>query len=401
MAGGGNSEAVARAAAPLGFALLGVAEAGPVDERDAAALRELLDRGGQGDMTFLADALAARLDPCKLLPGARSIIVVADEHAYRHGAPGATPHPHPATRLTGRIARYAWGDDYHRVVKQRLHRLADDLRVRWPGHDFRSCVDTAPVMERPHAARAGLGFIGKHTLLIHPTRGSWLLLGLIVTTLPLEPSTPLNTSDSIRGRGCGTCTRCIDACPTRAIAPQGYAIEPTRCISYLTIEHRGRIDESLQLSMGDWVAGCDVCQEVCPFNAGGVEGSGVRVQGEDADAERGRASHPEPRTPNPEPSPRYAARFPAPATPLAELLQWTVADRRRAFTRSALKRIKLDQLLRNALIAAGNCVAREPGHPDAAVLRRRIEEMASDASQPPLVRETAVQVAARLPAVQA
>ncbi len=342
-----------------GFALVGIAPAEPVAHADY--FRAWLASGQQGDMAFMGDHVEERLDPRKLVPGAKSIICVADTYGPRPHTPDPTPHTH------GRIARYAQQDDYHRTMKKRLHAVADELRVKWPQHTFRSGVDTAPIMERPHAQAAGLGWVGKHTLLLHPHLGSWLLLGEIVTTLPLQTTPPLGPDI-----GCGTCTRCIDACPTQCIDPAGYRMDPTRCISYLTIEHKGQIDPTLHEAMGDWIAGCDVCQEVCPFN----QGSGVRDQGSGSHSRlRFSEAHAPPH---------------GPALALLDVLQWTEPGRRHAFTRSALKRVKLDQIKRNALIAAGNHLAR---HDDAA-LRARIEALAADERESPLVRLTAEQVLA-------
>jgi epoxyqueuosine reductase len=305
---------------------------------------------------------------------------VADRYHHRTDVP-ASRNRGPV----GRLARYAWGDDYHKVLKQRLHQFADTLRDRWPDHVFKTCVDTAPLMEREHAARAALGWVGKHTLLIHPRLGSYLLLGAIATTLNIEkglasevwgigsegigrasqtPAPSPQTPDP--ASHCGTCTRCIDACPTKCITP--YQLDASRCISYLTLEHRGLIDAALEPLMGDWLGGCDVCQEVCPFNR-------------------------DDRLPlDPQPHPRYVPRPPAPALPLAEVLDWTEDDRRAALRGSALKRMKLDMIRRNAVIAAGNHLA---AHPDALLLHR-IESIAADADEPPVVRDTARQVLARL-----
>jgi epoxyqueuosine reductase len=286
-----------------------------------------------------------------------------------------TDRPPPAASPLGRIARYAWGDDYHELIKKRLYAMADTMRRHWPDHQFRAAVDTAPLLEREHAQRAGLGWIGKHTLLIHQDLGSWMLLGQIVTTLPVEPDPhhPPVTDH------CGTCTRCIDACPTDCIRP--YQLDASRCISYLTIEHRGLIEPALQPMMGDWVAGCDVCQQVCPFNdrAAGL-GPGQAARSDDVLTE---AIHP-----------KYQPRPPAPAMNLLEILGWDAEARQKTFTKSALKRIKLDQFKRNALIAAGNYLA---DHEDQQ-LRRRVEELA-DEDESPLLRQTAQQVLDRLNAL--
>jgi len=337
-------------AKPLGFALLGVAEAKPTAR--PGFVRDWLGTGRHGEMGYLAQHVDKRLDPRALLPGARSIICAADQYAH------ADPQVQDEPKTSGRIARYAWGDDYHKVLKKRLHKLADLLSAQFPQATFKTAVDTAPVMEREHAQRAGLGWTGKHTLLIHPQRGSYLLLGEIITTLAVEP-----TGESITDH-CGSCTRCIDACPTQCIEP--YALDATRCISYLTLEHRSAIDADLHEAMGDWVAGCDVCQEVCPYNqAARLETHGVKPS-----------------------QVAYEPRAPGPRVALLELLEWNAEARSRAFTRSALKRIKLDMLKRNALIAAGNYLRQ---HNDAA-LRQRVQNIAQDEAEAEMVRKTARQV---------
>ncbi len=364
-----RAQTVRRLAQEQGFALLGIAPAQPSEHTEHVVT--WLARGSHGEMGYLAQNIEQRLDPRALLPGARSIICVAD--LYVEG-----PTPSAAMGKSeipfGRIARYAWGDDYHRVMKKRLHTLADALRERWPEHHYRTTVDTAPILEREHAQRAGLGWTGKHTLLIHPDLGSWLLLGEIITTLPLQ--TAADAGSGPMTDHCGTCTRCIDACPTQCITP--HQIDAQRCISYLTLEHRGPIDPALFPAMGSWIAGCDVCQEVCPFNQ---EQRGFK-EDRSAAALSSKASI----------LPNYRPRPPAPGIQLLDLLNWDGEERRRAFERSALKRLKLDQLKRNALIAAGNYL-RERNQP---ALRHRIEEIAGNAQEVELVRATASAVLARL-----
>ncbi|MCX5661273.1 MAG: tRNA epoxyqueuosine(34) reductase QueG, partial [Planctomycetota bacterium] len=322
-----RAQAVFRLAEELGFALLGIAPAEPTAY--AREMEAWLGAGRHGEMAYMAEHLPQRLDPRQLVPGAKSIICVADLYANRTATPESGDSPTaPAVPggpggPGGRIARYAWGDDYHRVMKKRLHMLADALRERWPEHTYLTTVDTAPVLEREHALRAGLGWVGKNTMLIHPALGSWLLLGEIVTTMPLQTALE-GAADGAGSSGvmtdhCGTCTRCLDACPTQCITP--HQIDATRCISYLTLEHRGPIDPALHGAMGDWVAGCDVCQEVCPFNQ-------PRGAGEAAAA------------PQASPHAAYARRAPAPAIPLLALLNWTAKDRQKAFERSPLKRVK-------------------------------------------------------------
>ena len=328
--------------------MVGVAPALPVDHADQLA--KWLADGKHGEMAYLAEHTAQRLDPRVLVPGAQSIIVVADRYH-------ATIEREFDDDANGQIARYAWGDDYHRVLKKRLHDLADSLREVWPDETYLTTVDTAPIMERQHAARAGLGWVGKNTLLLNRHLGSYFSLGEIVTTLLLKPSLDPGTTATDH---CGTCTRCIDACPTHAITP--YSVDGSRCISYLTIEHEGLIEPELQQQMGQWVAGCDVCQQVCPFNQS--------------------------RAPEPVPHPAYTPHDLAPALPLESLLNFDAAAREQAFIRSALKRIKLPQLKRNALIAAGNHCRT---HGSDALLAR-IREIAVDQHEPALVRETASQV---------
>ncbi len=356
---------------PLMFGLLGIAPAGP-STRGEHVVRWLAE-GRHGQMLYLADHAAVRLDPRRLVGEARSIVCVAD--AY----PQSLPHRADETQQLagGRIARYAWGDDYHKVLKKRLHRLCDLLIDRLPGETFRACVDTAPILEREHAAAAGLGWTGKNTMLIHPRHGSYLLLGAIVTTADLTTSLaqgwpgPLGPPTD----HCGHCRKCIDACPTGCIHDADIdgvrSLDARRCISYLTIEHRDVIDPSLHSAMGDWIAGCDICQEVCPFNEAAT------------------------RRPLPVPL-RYRPRPPGPRVALLQVLDWTEDDRRAAVQGSALKRIKLPMWKRNALIAAGNALAAGTAGTAADELRQRIAHLRDDPDEPPLVRTTAEQVANRL-----
>ena len=372
------------------FAFVGVTPAEP--SSNSGYIHQWLADGRHGEMHYLARNVAARIDARQLVAGARTVICVADRYhraptGEYHGDTTGANNPTdattdglgaaPALSPSGRIARYAWSDDYHKIIKKRLHHLADALRERWPGHVYKSAVDTAPILEREHAVGAGLGWIGKHTLLIHPDAGSWLLLGQIVTTLPVAK----RDGEQPIVDHCGTCTRCIDACPTACIEPQGYRLDAKRCISYLTIEHRSEVDPDLHDSMGDWVAGCDICQEVCPFNRERHEPQGGGDAAEDKPSRAGGvACHP-----------AYALRPPAPHVDLLEVLDWSEQDRRAAFERSALKRIKLDQMKRNALIAAGNALDGDCRE----TLRRRIQAIGSDPGASDLLRRTAEQVMAR------
>ncbi|MEO1237025.1 MAG: tRNA epoxyqueuosine(34) reductase QueG [Planctomycetota bacterium] len=330
----------------LGFALAGIAPAQP--SRHGEAVRAWVAAGRHGTMEYLERNLNVRLDPRELLPGARSVIAVCDAYAAGDGA-------EEPSSARGRVARYAHGDDYHKVLKKRLHRLADALREEHPGEAFRVAVDTAPALERELAAAAGLGWQGKNTMMIHPRHGSYTLLGLVVTTLALptseESGYPGATVPGVDH--CANCTRCIDACPTDAIDAKGYSIDASRCVSYLTIEHRGLIDEDLLPGVGEWVAGCDVCQEVCPYN------------------EIGRRN-PLPIHPRYNPSPR--PRKLDAGLDLAELMSWTAEDRAEVFRGSALKRIKLSMIRRNAVVAAGNVLARRQDGALREALRRCVED---------------------------
>ncbi|GAB4108026.1 MAG: tRNA epoxyqueuosine(34) reductase QueG [Phycisphaeraceae bacterium] len=372
---------VVELASPFGFALVGIAPAKP--SRHSDFVRAWVAKGSHGEMAYLADHLDVRLDPGKLLAGAESVICVADRHhTEAHRAPEGRP-PH------GRIARYAFGRDYHKIIKKRLHQLADRLKEHYPDERFRCTVDTAPILEREYAALARLGWIGKHTLLIHPRIGSYLLMGTIVTTLKLVDD-DATCPDLPEPDHCGTCTRCIDACPTQCISRSGpRALDASRCISYLTIEHRSPIDPALHPLMGDWIAGCDVCQEVCPHN---------RERADEIERDMGDASQRSPRGFCAPLAvgyhPDYTPRPPAPGISLLDILDWSEDDRRSAFQGSALKRIKLDMLKRNALIALSN----SPVFSRDASIRERVRQLANDATQPELVRVTARQVLDRLAA---
>lgn len=336
----------------LGFALAGVCEARPPEHADAYL--RWLDRGQQGEMAYMARNQALRIDPRMLLPGAVSIVCVADRYAAQ------TKH-HASQRMNrshgprGKIARYARGDDYHTVMKKRLHELADELRRMFPDETFRVCVDTAPVLEREHAQRAGIGAIGKNTMLIERGVGSYLLLGEILTTLALPASTGAEPDP------CGSCTRCIDACPTDAITP--WVVDATRCISYLTIEHRSTIDPHFHEAMGSWIFGCDICQEVCPHNQ--------------QTRQTRRAGH----------HTAYESR--RDSFDLLEVLNWSEDDRRQAFQRSPMKRARLDMMKRNALICAGNAVRTRDDSEETTRLRSAIEAMSREPGAAPMVQATA------------
>ncbi len=352
-----NARQLLRFADDLGFAASGVCDAAPTHRRDE--LRDWLARGKHGEMDYLARNATLRENPSGLLDDARSLLVVADRYAQRGDTDDAELAP-----PRGRIARYARGDDYHKVIKKRLHALCDRARDAFPGAGFRAFVDTAPVLERELAARAGIGWVAKHTLVINPTLGSYLLLGGVATTLELEaPNDQPVVTDH-----CGTCTRCIDACPTDAITP--YSVDARRCISYLTIEKRTPIDPEFVEAIGDWIFGCDICQEVCPHNSPR-------------------------RAPDPGEPPIADAYTPRrDSFDLLEVLDWCEDDRRRAFAKSSMKRATLTMMRRNALIAAGNALkTREDPR-----LRGRVDSIAADEGEDAMVRATACEVLRRLDA---
>ena len=301
-----------RRARELGFDLVGIADARPSAYRDY--LRHWLDDGQAGTMGYLAKRFEERTDPAAYLPGAGSVICVAiNYHTPLENVPERERTNH------GRVARYALGDDYHELIKTRLHALADWLREVAPDAVTKTAVDTAPVMEKGLAARAGVGWQGKNTCTINENIGSWLLLGEIVTTLALPADEPAVDR-------CGTCTRCLDACPTGAITAP-YQLDARRCISYLTIEHReGETDPALAPKVGDWLYGCDICQDVCPWNSKAPITT----------------------------DPALAPRFRTGTLDLREVLTWTPDDYRLRLRHSAMKRVKLPVLQRNARVVMRN-----------------------------------------------
>lgn len=292
----------------LGFDLFGVTDTRAPDHLEHYRL--WLAEGCQGEMGYLERHLPLKAEPRQLLPEARSILVVGLSY-YR-------PDPPPQAY---RIARYARGDDYHGFMKSMLEALGRALSAERPGTSWRAFVDSGPMLERELAQRAGLGWIGKNTCLIHPQRGSFFLLGCLLTSLAIEPDKPFSRFH------CGSCTRCIDACPTGAIEAPHW-LDARKCISYWTIEQRETIPEPLRASFGDWAFGCDICQEVCPWN--------LRF-----------AQFTE--------QPEFYPREWMGTAPLAELLQLTAhAFELKIAPRSPVKRPKYRGFLRNLAIVAGN-----------------------------------------------
>lgn len=244
-----STESLKLEANRLGFELCGVAAA--VETPHIAAYRRWLERGFHGEMGYLAEHLSLKIHPENLLPGVRSVIAVGLNYNQ----------PNPPREGQPRIARYAQGRDYHKVIRAKLRRLAEWIERECPGAECRPCVDSAPICERDFANLAGLGWFGKNTMLINSQRGSWFFLGILLTTAEFKPDAPAVG-------GCGTCRRCIEACPTGAIvnADGRWQVDARSCISYLTIEHDGEIPPTLAERMAGWTFGCDICQEVCPFN---------------------------------------------------------------------------------------------------------------------------------------
>jgi epoxyqueuosine reductase len=293
-----------------GFDRAGVADLAPLEHGEA--LVRWLERGEQAGMGYLARRIEARLDPSQIFPGARSVLCVALQYAPLDEQPEAEGDLWP------RVARYARGRDYHDVMGERLKALEARIAGAFPEVASRRYVDTGPVLERELAARAGMGAVGKNTMLLHPEAGSWFLLGELFLSLDLAPDVPVADL-------CGSCTRCLQACPTGALR-EPYRLDSNLCISYWTIEHRGPLPPEAREMVGSWAFGCDVCQEVCPWNAG-PEG----------------ASHPEMEMP--------------PARAELDLVRLLLLPRKEyveRFRGSPMKRAKLEGLQRNAAVAMGN-----------------------------------------------
>jgi epoxyqueuosine reductase len=243
------TEQIKRKALELGFSKVGIARA-DVLNGEGARLAEWLNRGFHASMQWMGKNVEKRIDPSLIVPGAQSVISVAINYY--------TPQEHSEDPDTVKISRYAWGDDYHIHVTKRIQLLFECILQLAPESNGRYYVDTGPVMDKAWAARAGIGWQGKHTNIITKEFGSWVFLGEIITTLQLDADKPMEDF-------CGSCTACIDACPTDAIR-EPYVVDSNACISYLTIEHRGEIAESFGKKFDHWVYGCDICQDVCPWN---------------------------------------------------------------------------------------------------------------------------------------
>ncbi|MEX0966493.1 MAG: tRNA epoxyqueuosine(34) reductase QueG [Bacteroidia bacterium] len=242
-----NTEIVKRIAVNLGFSYCGIARAAPLDD-EARKLEQWLKQGQHGEMAYMERHFDMRIDPRKLVPGARSVISLL----YNYFP--VTTQPADAEV---KISKYAYGRDYHKVIRKKLKQFLLQLRQQIGDVHGRGFVDSAPVMDKAWAQRAGTGWLGKHTNLINKQQGSFFFIANLITDLELQPDPPVRDY-------CGTCTRCIDACPTDAITP--YSVDANRCISYLTIELKDRIPDHFKDKMEDWAFGCDICQDVCPWN---------------------------------------------------------------------------------------------------------------------------------------
>jgi len=297
-------------------------------------LNDWLARGYAGEMKYLHDP--RRSDPRLVLEGVASLIVVA----MNYNSPPPAPQPRAGAggdSPRGWISRYAWGDDYHDVIQQKLNALIAEMRAQFTEpFDARAYTDTGPIVERVAAKYAGLGWLAKNTCLINSQLGSWLFLGVIVTTLALEPA--LGPGAAPPADLCGTCTRCLDACPTQAF-PEPYVLDARRCVSYLTIELRGAIPQELRPQMGAAVIGCDICQDVCPWNRKApVTAPAAFHPRELADAR----------------NPDRASQISFLAPELEWLALLSQQEFSAAFRGSAVKRAKWRGLVRNACVALGN-----------------------------------------------
>jgi epoxyqueuosine reductase len=301
-----------REARALGFSAIGVAQADAAP-KSGERLRQWLASGAHGDMIWMADTADRRSSPAGLWPDVRSVISLGMSYA-----PNSDPLALAEARDVGRISVYAQGSDYHEVIKKGLKALARWL-VEAAGGELKVFVDTAPVMEKPLAEAAGLGWQGKHTNLVSRSDGSWLFLGAIYTSLELEP-------DVAHRAHCGSCSACLDVCPTNAF-PAPFQLDARRCISYLTIEHKGPIPAEFREAIGNRIYGCDDCLAVCPWNRF-------------ADAARRNKA--------------FLPRAELAAPPLGDLLALDDASFRQVFAGSPIKRIGRNRMVRNAAIAAGN-----------------------------------------------
>jgi epoxyqueuosine reductase len=374
---------IAERAEALGFDLCGVAPAAKFPE--LARAEEWFARGFAGEMKYLGDA--RRGDPGGVLAGARSVIVCGmnysgalprsiefdGEDGESEGSAVDARGDRDDSEPRGWISRYAWGDDYHDVLRSRLNALAAELRERFDEpFETLAYADTGPLQERVFAKYAGIGWIAKNTLVLNQQMGSWFFLGAVLTTLELAPS--LGAAEAPPADLCGSCTRCIDACPTDAlIAP--YEMDARRCISYLTIEHRGPISEEFREAIGNHVYGCDICQDVCPWNRRAPTTLLAEFQ---------------PRTFDESASGGLTSLFRPKLTALAAIGE---NEYKTAFRESAIKRTKHRGIVRNACIALGNAKLERGGaaHQEAVTVLQRLST-SSDA----VIKDSALWALARI-----
>jgi len=347
-------ETIRTEARALGFDRVGYCDAALPEE--AGHFQRWLDAGMHGTMEWMRRGRERRLNPGLILPGTRSLIMVARSYAL----PTAIDAPGEPSPDSGVIARYARGEDYHRVMGDKLQALADFVEASASGHRALSYVDTGAVLERMWAARAGIGWVGKNALVLNKDMGSWFFLGAILTTLPLPPDEPALDQ-------CGSCALCIEACPTQAIvAPR--LVDSRLCISYHTIELRGDVPEQHRAAAGAWVFGCDDCQDACPWNRRPAAGERRPNAGEQ------RVSHHD----------ASAEQDPS----LVALLEMTHEEYLRRFRRSAVRRATWQGLRRNAAIVLGNRLSRME-EPDRADALRALARVAGDPTESAVVRSHA------------
>ena len=297
-----------------GFNKVGITGASSLED-EGRRLREWLARGYHGEMSWMARDVDKRIDPREIFPQARSVVVVALNYY--------TPHQHQQNPAKGKVSRYAWGDDYHDVMKTKLASLLAWIREQEPRAEGKICVDIQPAMDKAWAVRAGLGWIGKHTNVITPEHGSWVFIGELLLNLDLDHD------DDVIEDHCGTCTLCIDSCPTSAIT-EPYVVDSNKCISYATIELRGpALPPEVEDKLSGWLYGCDICQDVCPWNRFETSSDETRFEPRDGNVN-------------------------AELTEILELTRETYAER---FRGSAMKRAKLSGLQRNAraLLSCESC----------------------------------------------
>jgi epoxyqueuosine reductase len=363
---------IAEQARALGFDLCGVARADAFEELQR--LPEWLGRGYAGEMKYLHDA--RREDPSRVMANARSLIVVALNYRTNHPYSTEVPATRAGESPRGWVSRYAWGDDYHEFLGKKLDALVAAMRTRIAEpFEARAYVDTGPIVERVAAHHAGLGWLAKNTMLINEQLGSWLFLGVIITSLDLEPT--LREPAGLPADLCGQCRLCIDACPTGAIV-EPYVLDARRCIAYLTIELRGAIPEDLRPAMGRMVFGCDICQDVCPWNRNAAVSSLAEFAPRNIPESHG--------APSGEDAPAGWNGDTLFAPLLEKLASLAEAEFREMFKGSAIKRAKWRGLIRNACVALGNS-AIKPGTPEYDRVVALLQRLA--ASPDPIVAEHA------------